>query len=398
MSLLTNESSMVALATLRGINRNLAQVQQEISTGKSVSNARDNASIFAITTVMQSDVDSFKAISGSLNLGSSTTAVARSASEQVTDLLQEIKSLVVAAQEDNVDRTKIQTDVGQLRDQISSIVNAAQFNGLNLLKGGGSISILSSLDRASDGTVTASKISIAKFDLQLTQQVFGTGAATVTATEGGVAVPGTIADTETATVTYTAAAITEGESFRITLGGTDFDYVARDGDTLNNVAAALKTSIDAAGLTGIAVSVTNVADPTTTDSVISIANTSGAAVTIAEAGGSGGTAGGGLATLSTFDVSTSTGAASALTDVEALIQTGIDAAAQFGSSQKRIDIQNEFITNLTDALRTGIGALTDANLEEASARLQSLQVQQQLSVQALTIANAQPQVLLNLFR
>lgn len=398
MSLLTNESSMVALATLRGINRNLAQVQQQVSTGKSVSNARDNASIFAVTTVMQSDVDSFKAISGSLHLGSSTVAVARSASEQITGLLQQIKSLVVAAQESNIDRTKIQTDVGQLRDQITSIVNAAQFNGLNLLKGGGSVDILSSLDRASDGTVTASKISIAKFDLQLTQQVFGAGVANVTSAESGVAVAGTIADTETATVTYTAAAITAGESFRITLGGTNYDYVARDGDTLNDVVNGLKKTIDAAGLTGVTVSVATAADPTTTDTSISIANASGAAISIAEAGASGGTAGGGLAKLSAFDVTTATGAATALTDIETLIQTGIDASAQFGSSQKRIDIQSEFVTNLVDALRTGIGALTDADLESASARLQSLQVQQQLGVQALTIANAQPQILLNLFR
>jgi len=134
-SLLTNESSLIALTTLRSINKNLNMVQQQISTGKSVSNARDNASIWAVATVMQSDVDSFSAISDSLNLGASTVAVARGASEQVTSLLQEMKNLVVAAQEDNVDRAKIQTDVTQLTEQIDSIVGAAQFNGLNLLSG-----------------------------------------------------------------------------------------------------------------------------------------------------------------------------------------------------------------------------------------------------------------------
>jgi flagellin len=81
-----------------------------------------------------------------------------------------------------------------------------------------------------------------------------------------------------------------------------------------------------------------------------------------------------------------------------MLQTSIDAAASFGSSQKRIDIQNEFVGNLTDSLKTGIGAMVDTNMEEASARLQALQVQQQLATQALSIANQQPQGLLSLFR
>ena len=161
-SLLTNESSMIALTTLRQINKNLAMVQQEISTGKSVSNARDNAAIWAVSTVMQSDVDSFSAISDSLGLGSATVGVARGAAETVTSLLQEMKGLIVAAQEENVDRSKIQTDVTQLKEQITTIVNAAQFNGLNLLKGTDSINILASLDRAGDGTVSASNIAITR--------------------------------------------------------------------------------------------------------------------------------------------------------------------------------------------------------------------------------------------
>ena len=131
-SILTNSSAMVALETLRGINKGLNQVQSEISTGKKVSNAKDNAAVYAISTVMSSDVASFDKISDSLNLGSATVGVARAASEQVVDILTEMKGLIVSAQEDNVDRTKIQTDVASLRDQIGTIVGAAQFNGLNL--------------------------------------------------------------------------------------------------------------------------------------------------------------------------------------------------------------------------------------------------------------------------
>ncbi|PHR57718.1 MAG: flagellin, partial [Robiginitomaculum sp.] len=64
-SILTNSSAMVALETLRGINKGMNQVQNEISTGKKVANAKDNAAIYAISTVMSSDVASFDKISDS---------------------------------------------------------------------------------------------------------------------------------------------------------------------------------------------------------------------------------------------------------------------------------------------------------------------------------------------
>ena len=91
-------------------------------------------------------------------------------------------------------------------------------------------------------------------------------------------------------------------------------------------------------------------------------------------------------------------ARAALSAIEGMINSSIDAAASFGSDQKRIDIQNEFVGELTDALKAGIGSLVDADMEEASARLQSLQVQQQLGTQALSIANQAPQNVLSLFR
>jgi flagellin len=81
-----------------------------------------------------------------------------------------------------------------------------------------------------------------------------------------------------------------------------------------------------------------------------------------------------------------------------MIQNAIDSAASFGSAQGRIETQANFISSLTDSLKSGIGTLVDANMEEASARLQALQVQQQLGVQALSIANQAPQSLLSLFR
>ena len=97
-------------------------------------------------------------------------------------------------------------------------------------------------------------------------------------------------------------------------------------------------------------------------------------------------------------MTTDTGATAALTSIETLLGQSIDAAAGFGSAQKRIDTQSEFVQTMVDSLTTGIGGLTDTDMEAASAKLQALQVQQQLGTQALSIANQAPQSLLSLFR
>ena len=97
-------------------------------------------------------------------------------------------------------------------------------------------------------------------------------------------------------------------------------------------------------------------------------------------------------------VADSASAQTALGEIEAYLQTAVVGAAALGASSKRIEGQGEFITKLTDAMKSGIGALVDADMEEASARLQALQTQQQLGVQALSIANQAPQTILSLFR
>ncbi len=396
-SLLTNTSAMVALQNLRSVNKELTMVQEQISTGKKVGNARDNAAIFAISTVMSSDVKGFEAINQSLNLGASSVGVARGAAEKVTELLVDMKGLIVAAQEDNVDRSKIQTDIGQLRNQIDSIVNAAQFNGLNFLKGAASTDFLASLDRDSSGTVTASSISITAQSLETTAGVGVAGlASSTTGVNGGgtdaaqlVATGNTFALDIEGTATFTA-----GDVYQVQIDGRKFSYTVQTGDDEGDVGQGITNLINDAGITGIAATFT--AGDGTTDAQVDIANTSGSTVAITASASDG--AGGGLATLNTLDVSTAAGAASALGAIENLIQTAVDASAEFGSSQKRIEIQNDFVSELTDSLKVGIGALTDADLEAASARLQSLQVQQQLGIQALSIANQSPNSILGLFR
>jgi flagellin len=109
-------------------------------------------------------------------------------------------------------------------------------------------------------------------------------------------------------------------------------------------------------------------------------------------------ASGGLAGLDNMDVSTASGAASALGQIENYIQTAVDAQAQLGTTEKRLEIQSDFTSKMVDSFNTGIGSLVDADMEEASARLKALQTQQQLGVQALSIANSAPSSLMSLFR
>ncbi|MCA3452300.1 MAG: flagellin [Rhodobacter sp.] len=492
-SILTNTSSMVALQTLKSINANLAKTQDEISTGKTVSSSKDNAAVWAISKVMEADVKGFKGISDSLSLGSSTVAVARQAAETITDLLTDIKGKIVTAQQENVDRAKIQTDISALRDQITSVTNAAQFNGQNLIKGTEAMSILSSLDRQAGGAVNASNITVDRKDLSMDAGALGTGTdlsanatlsagtatnagntatltlaadadvsadafsltvggATLTfaagsitgdqdaaATAIGAAVNalglvGVTASVSTNVVTFTStrafenvaltalkngsatgatlsaatvaeraetltfsasAAVNEGDGYQVTVGSTAYTYVAGKGESFEDVARGLKAAVDGGNITDVS---TKVAQNASGQWVLKIDNNSATSVSLARAGAAGGTASGGLFGLSGIDVKTAAGAEAALGNIETLIQNSIDAAASFGSADGRIDTQKSFIGKLTDALKTGIGSMVDADMEEASARLQALQTQQQLGIQSLSIANQAPQSILALFR
>ncbi|MFQ1700430.1 flagellin [Loktanella agnita] len=279
-SILTNNSAMVALQTLKSINNDLGKTQSMISTGKEVGNAKDNSAIWAISKVMESDVAGFKAITDSLALGESTVAVASAGAEQIVETLKEMKQLAVSAQSENVDFSKIQADMDEKVAQVASVISASQFNGANLLatdvdgNGGTSVSVLSSLDRVGTGTPTPALI---------------------------------------------------------TVNSVDFE-----------------ANID------LATNLTAIADTAT--------------------------------------------AATALGELETFLTTAIDGAAALGASAKRISDQGDFISKLTDAMKSGIGSMIDADMEEASAKLQALQVQQQLGVQSLSIANQAPQTILSLFR
>ncbi|MBL4733719.1 MAG: flagellin [Rhizobiaceae bacterium] len=117
------------------------------------------------------------------------------------------------------------------------------------------------------------------------------------------------------------------------------------------------------------------------------------------------TAGGTTDTVVTLDISGLTDATGDLTELEELIQIVddsiqdmTDGGTALGAISARVDIQSEFISDLMDAIDRGIGQLVDADMNAESVRLQALQTQQQLGIQALSIANGNGQNILSLFR
>ena len=102
--------------------------------------------------------------------------------------------------------------------------------------------------------------------------------------------------------------------------------------------------------------------------------------------------------ISASSLSSSSGAALALGAINTAISLISEKLAALGSAAKRIEVQADFTVKLVDILKEGVGNLVDANMAEESASLQALQIKQQLGVQALSIANANPQSILQLFQ
>ncbi len=269
----TNAGALIALQNLTATNTQLEQVQRRISTGLKVASAKDDGGAFAIAQKLRGDVKSFDVVKSSLSRVSSAVDVASAAGTAISDLLVDLKAKALAATDTSLDsasRTALNEDFKALRDQITTIVSNASFNGTNLI---------------------------------------------------------------------------------------------------NNSTNSIKALANADGTAVI----------TVLDEALQL---SGAIVTL----------------KSTDDVSTVTKAKDSLTAVKASITNVGSALARLGTKSKALEVQTNFVTKLSDALTASIGNLVDADLATESARLQSLQVKQQLGVQALSIANRAPQTILGFFR
>ncbi|CCM74429.1 flagellin [Rhizobium mesoamericanum] len=113
-----------------------------------------------------------------------------------------------------------------------------------------------------------------------------------------------------------------------------------------------------------------------------------------------GTSSGSVGSIYAMDITSfgSTDIDLALTTVESGLSALTKAASQLGSISTRIDLQESFVSNLSDSIDSGVGRLVDADMEEESSKLTALQTQQQLAIQSLSIANSSAQNVLTLFK
>jgi flagellin len=281
----TNVGAMAALQSLNETTRGLGQTQSRINTGLNVASTKDDSAKYAIAQKLRGDVGGLAAVTSSLSRAKSTVDVAVAGAEQVSDLVNQMKSKATEASDAGLDtksRTAIASDLVALKKQINSIVSSSDFNGTNLLKS----------DTSSTGKVSA--------------LMSNTGSSTLDVAN---------IDLEADATTAMGAA------------GTDTSITA-----LNNAT----TGAAAAGTLNTA--------------------------------------------LNTFFDSVNT------------------KLSTLGSASRQIEGQMTFVGKLSDAIQGGIGNLVDADLAKESAKLQALQVKQQLGVQALSIANQAPQSITSLFR
>jgi flagellin len=177
----TNVGAMVALQQLNATNAALDRTQQRVNTGLRVSGAADDPSSYQISNNMKGDKRGYEAVQIALGLGGAVVTTGLKAGEGVSDLLIEMKAKIVQANQaglDNNSQSALNDDITALRNQISSIVNSANFNGKNLIASGStSLTVLS--------TVNGSVISVSASTLDTTS--LGINTITVIGSSGAAA-------------------------------------------------------------------------------------------------------------------------------------------------------------------------------------------------------------------
>ncbi|WP_246024634.1 flagellin [Azospirillum ramasamyi] len=404
---------MTALQTLRRVTGDLETTQDRISTGLKVNNAKDNAAYWSIATTMKADVAGFKAVKESLELGSGTTNTASVASKNIVENLQTLKARVIAGQTNGVDKTLIQNDVDQLVKLIKGAAADASFNGDNLLKVSYSndgtakdkdVSILASLSR-SDSTVDPSYIEFQRQDMRvesivgkatIEQQIDSTNDLKASVdiklgADGDTFIDGQNLGLGNLTLTVTKE---DGSKVDVSVDLSAQNYDTDLATTQGNIETAVNAALTTAGA-DFQVAFNGDTLEFTDQDVNSDGNFT-AQISGLWVGSKESDAFGGLADLTQIDVVNNS--RKSLEVINSLLDSAIGKASVIGSIENRVSVQNDFVSKLTDSMNKGIGALVDADMNEESSRLQALQVQQQLAIQALSIANQGPQNILSLFR
>ncbi len=398
-SILTNNSAMAALSTLRSISSSMESTQSRISSGMRVGSASDNAAYWSIATTMRSDNASLGAVSDALGLGAAKVDTAYSGMDAAIEVVKQIKNKLVAATEDGVDKTKIQEEITQLQKQLTSISEAASFSGENWLKAdvGTATSVVASFVRDDTGAVSVKKVD---YNFTASNVLFDTSAGAkagildkLNNIEGdGVVLNINVGGTETSVnvVSYTTQqVIAAGATFDA--NGSVASTTAADGLGAGAGYVKIKDDLWVAAVEQTAATTTQevAATDTTAGTYAWVVDTSALAASTNQT------------TVSTFQLTantTSNQLSNLISMVDTALTTMTSAASALGSVSSRIDMQGEFVKKLSQSIDKGVGRLVDADMNEESTRLKALQTQQQLAIQALSIANSDSQNVLSLFR
>jgi len=222
----TNPGALIALQNLNSTAAQLQTAQNQVSTGLAVSSPKDNGAIWAIAQNERGQQQSLDAVKNSLQTGQSIIDVANSAGQTVSDLLIQMKEKALAASDTSLDtnsRTALNADFVALRNQISTVVQNATFNGVNLLDGSLTNGITSLAN--ADGT---SVITTKSQDLSLGGTIVGVGS---TDTIGTVTTAQAMIDTVATSLNAVDNALaTLGTSSKAL--GDQLDFVGSLQDTL----------------------------------------------------------------------------------------------------------------------------------------------------------------------
>ena len=344
-SINTNFAAQTALASLNQTNKSMMQTQGRISTGFRVATAEDNAAYWSMATSMRADNKSLSAVNDALGIGAATIDVAYTGMNAAIDVVKEMGAKLVAARQPGVDKAKVQSEIDELQNQLRSIAKGATIAGQNWLGvDSGStayqseVSVVSSFARSAG--VNGSEVTVGTLKIDVASN-FLLDANTDGA--GGVADSGGAA----------ADALGILGSARLTRADADAATAARGSIDAAGTIVLVNYDEDNATVAPAEIDITNASDDDIEDYIQA---------------------------------------------VDAALTEMTTAATNLGSTKKRIDIQKDFVGSLMAALDRGISTLVDADMNAESTRLQALQVQQQLGIQSLSIANSSSQSILSLFR
>jgi len=390
-SLLNNPAALSALQSLQMTQQSLSTVQNQVSTGLKVATAADNSSYWSIAAQLTADSGVVSASNDALSQGQSLLATASSAINSVITTINSIQTALTQATEPGANVGNINTSLAALGKQLTDAVNAASFNGLNVLNGsvtalnfvsgynasatGGSINTISFTTEALYGLATGNT------STSSTSQSTVSDAATMSQLQTQFAAD----TTDTTAVSYSAPTATYGKN-AVFEDTTNQALTVQSMGLDGTVTTSTYTALDANGN-----SIAQGGSPTfaaaSSYAVTTTVTTPNSQNLLVQSGKD-------LTNLSV------TGAADAQTSLSATDQAlaaVTNYAASIGATQNRMTTAATFNTALMTNYSEGVSGLVDANMNTASTQLQALQTQEQLGIQSLSIANQNAQLILKLF-